>query len=70
LTPILQQVKDDLGDGLIFIEIDVDLAPSLVKKYKVRGMPTLIIFKNKEPLWRHSGMIQKVDLETIIRDYS
>jgi thioredoxin 1 len=55
---------------LLLIEIDVDVAPSLVKKYKVRGMPTLIIFKNREPLWRHSGMIQKVDLEAAIRGYS
>lgn len=70
MTPVLQQVRDEIPDGLKFVEIDVDEEPSLVRKYKVRGMPTLIIFRNREPLWRHSGLIQKADLEAAIRAYS
>ncbi|TLP71134.1 thioredoxin family protein [Maribacter sp. ACAM166] len=70
LVPILQQVLTEMGNNLELIEIDVEEQPSLAKKYKVRTMPTLFIFKNKEPLWRHSGMIEKAVLKAAINEYS
>lgn len=69
LNPILQQVTNELGATVELIEINVEEEPSLVKKYKVRNMPTLIIFKNKTPLWRHSGMIEKEVLKATIKEF-
>ena len=66
MTPVLKQVKDNLGDRVSIIKIDVDKNQSLAAKYQVRGVPTLMLFKNGEQVWRQSGLLQKDDLINII----
>ena len=66
MTPVLKQVKDNLGDRVSIIKIDVDKNQSLAAKYQVRGVPTLMLFKNGEQVWRQSGLLQKDDLIYII----
>ncbi|AUC81147.1 thioredoxin [Lacinutrix sp. Bg11-31] len=59
LAPILKQVKENLGDSVKIIKIDVDKNKALASKYNVRGVPTLLLFKNKKQIWRQSGVLQK-----------
>lgn len=66
MTPVLKQVKDNLGDRVSIIKIDVDKNQSLAAKYQVRGVPTLMLFKNGQQVWRQSGLLQKDDLINII----
>ncbi|GAB4162030.1 MAG: thioredoxin [Winogradskyella sp.] len=66
MSPVLKQVKDNLGDRVSIIKIDVDKNQSLAAKYQVRGVPTLMLFKNGEQVWRQSGVLQKDDLINII----
>lgn len=66
LAPILKQVKDELGDSIKVIKIDVDKNQPLAAKYQVRGVPTMILFKEGKQLWRQSGILQKNDLISII----
>lgn len=66
LAPILKQVKDELGDSIKVIKIDVDKNQPLATKYQVRGVPTMILFKKGKQLWRQSGVLQKNDLISII----
>ncbi len=70
LAPILERVKSDLGDTLTIIKIDVDKNNNLSTNYQVRGVPTLMLFKNSELKWRQSGVIQAADLKKIIQQYS
>lgn len=70
LAPILERVKSDLGDTLTIIKIDVDKNNNLATNYQVRGVPTLMLFKNSELKWRQSGVIQAADLKKIIQQYS
>ena len=67
LAPILQQVKVALGEAVKIIKIDVDKNPSLATKYQVRGVPTMLLFKNGNQLWRQSGVLQPNDLISVIR---
>lgn len=61
--PILEQVKNKLGDKVNIIKIDVDKNPEISATYNVRSVPTLIVFKEGEALWRASGVHQADILE-------
>ncbi|MDY8134945.1 thioredoxin [Aquimarina sp. 2201CG5-10] len=69
LAPILKQVKDDVGEGIKIVKIDVDKNQSLATKYNVRGVPTMILFKEGKQLWRQSGVLQKHDIINIINSH-
>jgi len=62
MSPILDQLKEQVGDGLRILKVDVDKNPSVAAQYQVRGVPTLILFKAGKMLWRQSGV---VDLTTL-----
>ncbi|TPV33304.1 thioredoxin [Paucihalobacter ruber] len=70
MSPILSDVKATLGDKVSIIKIDVDKNQSLAAKYQVRGVPTLMLFKNGQQLWRQSGVVQKNDLIALINNHS
>lgn len=67
LGPILDELKDDLGDAVKIIKIDVDKNQPLAAKYQVRGVPTMILYKDGKQVWRQSGVVQKKDLITTIK---
>ncbi|MCP4053089.1 MULTISPECIES: thioredoxin [Mesoflavibacter] len=66
MSPILKEVKDNLKDRISIIKIDVDKNQALAAKYQVRGVPTLMIFKNGKQVWRQSGVLQKDEIINII----
>lgn len=70
LAPILKEVKDELKDNIKIIKIDVDKNQQLASQYQVRGVPTMILFKNQQQLWRQSGVLQKNDIINIINQHS
>jgi thioredoxin 1 len=57
LAPILKQVKDNLGDQIRIVKIDVDKNAGIAAKFQVRGVPTMILFKSGKVLWRQSGVM-------------
>ena len=69
LAPILKQVKVELNDKIKIIKIDVDKNQVLSTKFQVRGVPTMILFKNGKPLWRQSGVLQKEQILSIINKH-
>lgn len=66
MMPILDQVKDQVGDNARIIKIDVDKNQALASRYQVRGVPTLMIFKNGELKWRQSGVAKASDLSDML----
>jgi len=69
MSPILKEVKDTLGNSISIIKINVDMNKQLAAQYEVRGVPTLILFKEGKQLWRQSGVLQKEELIGIIKNY-
>ncbi|SKB26029.1 thioredoxin [Maribacter arcticus] len=70
LGPILKQVKDEMGEAVKIVKIDVDKNQSIAAKYQVRGVPTMLLFKNGKQLWRQSGVLQKNDLIQIVKSHA
>jgi len=66
MSPILKQVKDNLGNDISVIKVDVDKNQALASKYQVRGVPTLMLFKKGKQLWRQSGVLSSNDIIKII----
>ena len=70
MSPILKEVKDELKEKIAIIKIDVDKNQALASKYQVRGVPTLVLYKEGKQVWRQSGMVQKGDLVATINSFS
>lgn len=66
MSPILKEVKKMVGEDASILKIDVDKNQSLASRYQVRGVPTLILFKNGQQMWRQSGVVQANQLKEII----
>ncbi len=68
-APILEQLKAKVGDDANIVKIDVDRNQEVAARYNVRSIPTLVIFKNGEPVWRASGLQQLDVLEAKVREH-
>ena len=66
MHPILDQLKDQMGSKVRILKIDVDKNQDVAEKFKVRGVPTFVLFKNGEILWRQSGVIELSTLKSKI----
>ncbi|MFT5601334.1 MAG: thioredoxin 1 [Flavobacteriales bacterium] len=70
MKPILEELKSNLNGKASIIKIDVEKNQQVANKYRIQGVPTLILFKKGEIAWRQSGVLQANELEQIIKQYS
>lgn len=69
MTPILEQVKKNLGEAIRIVKVDVDRNTAVAQQFQVQGVPTLILFREGKVLWRQSGVVQTQQLISIIKQY-
>lgn len=63
MHPVLKDVAAALGDKAKVIKIDIEKNKSLGEALRIKGLPTLIIYRNGEMKWRQSG---ELDANTLI----
>ena len=62
MHPVLEQLKASEGENLRIIKLDVDKNEALANAYRIQSVPTLMLFRNGELLWRQSGAMSLADL--------
>lgn len=66
MHPVLEQLKEQMGDRLRILKIDVDKNEALSASYRVQAVPTLMLFRKGELLWRQSGALSLNQLKEIV----
>jgi thioredoxin 1 len=69
MKPILSDLKSQMGDDVRIIKIDVDQNPQISSAYAIQGVPTLMVFKKGQMLWRQSGVVSAPDLMRVIQKF-
>ena len=70
MHPVLEELKNEIGDAARIAKIDVDQHEELATRYRIQAVPTFIVFKKGEAVWRHSGVISGKDLKAVIEQNS
>ncbi len=55
MAPVLEQLAEDFNGKVVVTKLDVDANPKTAAQFNIRGIPSLILFVNGEPVARHTG---------------
>ncbi|MEW4466735.1 thioredoxin TrxA [Parasphingorhabdus sp. JC815] len=64
IGPALEEISDELGEKVTIAKLNIDDSPDAPGKYGVRGIPTMILFKNGEPVETKVGAAPKSQLKS------
>jgi thioredoxin 1 len=70
MSPILEQVKNKVGDQVKIVKVDVDKNPAIAQQLQVRGVPTLVLFQHGSMVWRQSGVASEQQLLQILETHA
>ena len=57
MKPVLEELKKKMGNKIIILKIDIDKNISLSSEYRIQSVPTLVLWKQGEIIWRQSGAL-------------
>jgi thioredoxin 1 len=66
MKPILEELRQLMGDNIRILKIDVDKNQAIASSLNISGVPTLMLFKKGQTLWRQSGVVPARQLQSII----
>ena len=68
LSPILEEISNEMGDKVFFAKHNIDEQPNMPMKYGVRGIPTMLIFKDGELKATKVGATTKSNIVSWIKE--
>lgn len=69
MKPVLEELKKKMGNKIIILKIDIDKNISLSSEYRIQSVPTLVLWKQGEIIWRQSGALSLNELEQVLSSY-
>ncbi len=69
MHPILEDLKNEKGNRIRIVKIDVDKHETLATELRIQSIPTLLLYRAGNLLWRQSGAIPLANLKTVIEKY-
>ncbi len=69
MSPLLEQVATEMGDETKIIKVDIDKNRDAAAEYGIRSVPTLLLFKEGEVVWRQSGLPPKSMITESIKKF-
>ena len=69
IKPVLEELKKKMGNKIIILKIDIDKNISLASEYRIQSVPTLVLWKQGEIIWRQSGALSLNELEQVLSSY-
>ncbi|MEO6185816.1 MAG: thioredoxin [Steroidobacteraceae bacterium] len=66
IAPILEEVAAERQDSLRVVKVNVDESPELARRFSVRSIPTLILFKDGQPQAQKVGSLRRVELDAFL----
>lgn len=70
MAPILKQAKEQLGDAVTILKVDIDKNPAVAQHYQIQGVPTLILFKKGQIKWRQSGVMPANTIVQVVNQHN
>lgn len=70
MKPILEELKKEMGEQMKILKIDVDHNPQISQVFQIQSVPTLILFKSGNIVWRQSGVVMLPELKRVIETSS
>lgn len=65
-SPVFEDVSND-HDDVVFGTVNVDDNQELAKQFEVQTIPTLVVFKDGEPVYQEVGGLNRLSLDTLVR---
>lgn len=69
MPPILKEVKAELGESVKIVKIDTEKNQQISAMFGIKSIPTLMLFRNGEIVWRQSGVVPAPQLSAIIKQH-
>ena len=66
MTPKYKKAAQKFTGKVMFAELNIDDHPSVASKYRVRSIPTLILFKNNKIIKRSTGSLSQQGIESFV----
>ncbi|MCI1580897.1 MAG: thioredoxin [Clostridium beijerinckii] len=68
ISPILEELSEEMREKVNFIKIDVDKSVDLADEYHISSIPTVVIFKNNEKVNQFVGFLPKEEIKRLIEN--
>lgn len=69
MAPELQRFAHDHAGKLRVVKVDIDKNRERATEYNIQGVPTLILFKEGQPVWRQSGAMSAAQMQQMVTPY-